>query len=70
MSDPLAERLRKLAARENEELTNQEKQARLQQRVFSYIATNARSEHEKLLEQLVKRVGEVNPQIDELPKSE
>ena len=68
MSDPLAERLRKLALQKVQgEQADKDEHARLE-RAFALISDNARAEFDRLIVVVAKRAEELNPQIGDLPK--
>ena len=67
MSD-LANRLKKMAEQEAKGRQAEKDQQNFQQRVNNYISDNARPEYERLLATLKRKIDEVNPRMDALPK--
>jgi hypothetical protein len=68
MSDSLADRLKRLS-QQHAQMQRGETDARnFQQKVNAFISDHSRPEYERLLAVIAKRVGEVNPEIGDLPK--
>lgn len=68
MSDPLAERLKKLAAQQEQGKKAERDVQEFQQRVNAFISDKARPEYERLLGLLQQRIAEVNPSLGDLPR--
>ncbi|MBZ5689252.1 MAG: hypothetical protein LAP86_29970 [Acidobacteriia bacterium] len=68
MADPLADRLKKLAAQKEQGVRAEKNAIEFQQRVNNFISDNARPEYDRLLALLQKRIDAVNPALGDLPK--
>jgi|ERR1700723_214314 len=70
MSDPLAERLKKLAQQHSHDQQAEADTRNFQEKVNTFISERSRPEYENLLNVVGKRIGIVNPNIGDLPKFE
>jgi hypothetical protein len=70
MSDPLAERLKKLSEQHIREQQAETDTRNSQERVNAFISDRSRPEFDHLLSVMKSRVEEVNPNIGNLPKFE
>lgn len=68
MSDPLAERLKKLSEQHTREQQAEADTRNFQEKINAFISEQSRPEYERLLVVLKNRTGEVNPKIGDLPK--
>lgn len=68
MSDPLAERLKKLSDQHTKDQEADADARSFQEKVNTFISEHSRAEYDHLLAVVQKRVDEVNPQIGDLPK--
>jgi ABC-type transporter Mla subunit MlaD len=68
VSDPLADRLKKLAEQHAKGKQAEQDVKAFQERVNKYIADNARAEYQNLLRLLKERVDKVNPTLGSLPQ--
>ena len=68
MSEPLADRLKRLSQQRSNEQNAELESKKFQERVNAFISDQSRPEYERLLSIIKKRVEEVNPEIGDLPK--
>ncbi|MGA2336745.1 MAG: hypothetical protein ABSG08_15365 [Terriglobales bacterium] len=67
MTDPLADRLKKLATHQQQTLKAEKDVQEFQRRVNDFISDRARPEYDRMLTLLKKRIEEVNPALGDLP---
>lgn len=68
MTEPLADRLKRLSEQHDKEKQADADVANFQKRVDAFISDRSRPEYERLLTILERRIAEVNPQIGPLPQ--
>lgn len=68
MSDPLAERLKKLSEQHTKDQHAEADARNFQEKVNTFISERSRPEYERLLTVIKRRAEEVNPKIGDLPK--
>jgi hypothetical protein len=67
MSNPLADRLKRLASEQAREQKTELDTRSFQERVGAFISDNARPEYDKLIAELRKLIDQTNPEIGDLP---
>lgn len=68
MSDPLAERIRKLSEQHAKDRHAEADARSFQDKVNTFISDRSRPEYDRLLTIIKNRINEINPKIGDLPK--